>query len=240
METKKIFDHYKAILDEMLEKPYYRYFLQNPNTDTDNSLTPMTDVNLYFGATRCAIVDRMYPYVAKFTIEQDESPVDPCEREERSYLNAVKAKLDYLFCECEFLGVYEKRFMWYAAYDIDHQGIEVWDDAELNWMREIEASCNKRMITVRLPLFGYRRADEFEFTIGDRFTEKEVEICHSKHSPVTERMCYLGVYVLRQYGEDALDQLCSFCMEEDINDIHGGNIGWVDGKLVLIDYAGYN
>ena len=194
------------------------------------------DVVMCFGATRCAIVDRNYPYVVKFTVCNDSRVEDPCAREEERYEEAVNAGLSHLFCECQYLGVYEKQYRWFDYDDvIAEAGCVDEKDNEL-WKR---IPYKMENVIVRIALYGYEKAQEFEYSIGEKFTEEEKYICAHNNSPVTERMYYLGVYVLRQYGEKTFDMLCDFCNEWDINDIHGGNVGWIEGKLVLTDYAGY-
>lgn len=47
--------------------------------------------------------------------------------------------------------------------------------------------------------------------------------------------------LLRQLlGKEKYDRVNNFLEEEEINDLHGGNVGWnKDGELVLCDYSGY-
>lgn len=41
------------------------------------------------------------------------------------------------------------------------------------------------------------------------------------------------------YGEENIEELMEFLEEMDIGDIHNGNIGFVKGNPILIDYSGY-
>lgn len=45
--------------------------------------------------------------------------------------------------------------------------------------------------------------------------------------------------LLFYYGVDIFDMLCDFCNENDINDVHIANIGYIGERPVLIDYSGY-
>ena len=45
--------------------------------------------------------------------------------------------------------------------------------------------------------------------------------------------------VVEKWGKDTFQKLISFIEEMNINDIHNANIGYIDGKPVLIDYSGY-
>lgn len=41
------------------------------------------------------------------------------------------------------------------------------------------------------------------------------------------------------YGKRAVKDLCDFIIAERINDLHEGNIGWKDGRPVILDFCGY-
>lgn len=41
------------------------------------------------------------------------------------------------------------------------------------------------------------------------------------------------------YGKRAVKDLCDFIIAERINDLHEGNIGWKDGKPIILDFCGY-
>jgi len=41
------------------------------------------------------------------------------------------------------------------------------------------------------------------------------------------------------YSEEEMTRLYDFISELEINDLHSGNIGYEDGRIVIIDYSGY-
>lgn len=41
------------------------------------------------------------------------------------------------------------------------------------------------------------------------------------------------------YGKRAVKDLCDFIIAERINDLHESNIGWKDGKPIILDFCGY-
>lgn len=45
--------------------------------------------------------------------------------------------------------------------------------------------------------------------------------------------------LLFYYGANVFDMLCDFCNQNDINDVHIANIGYIEDRPVLIDYSGY-
>lgn len=55
--------------------------------------------------------------------------------------------------------------------------------------------------------------------------------------------CFNAIWltqVMFHYGENVFNELCSFIQKEKIDDLHGGNIGYYQGKPVIFDYSGYN
>lgn len=61
-----------------------------------------------------------------------------------------------------------------------------------------------------------------------------------KGSPLTYKSYEAAMNLLHNWGMEVFDRLNTFCIEHHINDIHRGNIARVDGKIILIDYAGYH
>lgn len=41
------------------------------------------------------------------------------------------------------------------------------------------------------------------------------------------------------YGKRKIKALCQFIKDEGINDLHGHNIGYLNGKPILLDFCGY-
>ena len=42
------------------------------------------------------------------------------------------------------------------------------------------------------------------------------------------------------YGEERVDDLLSFLKDFDFQDLHSGNVGYLNGKPIIVDYAGFN
>ena len=59
-------------------------------------------------------------------------------------------------------------------------------------------------------------------------------------SPAAENMSPAWVNnFIKEYGETEFNELLDFCDQCHINDLHSGNIGYVGGRPVIFDYAGY-
>ena len=42
------------------------------------------------------------------------------------------------------------------------------------------------------------------------------------------------------YGKRACKALCEFVIDNSINDLHGSNIGYKDGRPIILDFSGYH
>lgn len=51
--------------------------------------------------------------------------------------------------------------------------------------------------------------------------------------------CYIENLFPFYYSEEEMSKLCDFLSDLEIDDLHSGNIGYLDGRIVLIDYSGY-
>ena len=47
-------------------------------------------------------------------------------------------------------------------------------------------------------------------------------------------------HAFNYYGEDYIFRLLSFIKEEEICDLHSGNLGWIGEQPVIVDYAGFD
>jgi hypothetical protein len=54
---------------------------------------------------------------------------------------------------------------------------------------------------------------------------------------------YNDVWLFRAYqlyGKQFFKKLCLFFEENEIKDLHSNNVGWLKGKPIILDYAGYH
>ena len=87
-------------------------------------------------------------------------------------------------------------------------------------------------------LYGYKKA---KMTYRSRKIDanEEEELTPYADSPLRERNDCIAADLLHDWGTELFEKLDWFCANNDINDLHNGNVGYVDGKLVLIDYSGF-
>ena len=240
MNKKEVFAHYSHIMDDMLHGSlFFSCFFQNPTILDDNVYGDDTEglpstISIKFGATRGCIIDDDYDYVVKFDLDPSFG-TKACSHELNVFNDAKVWGLDPYFSEVEYLGTYtriiqfydyraiEKHFNWYAYYG----------DFDEDFMKEEENYGDVLPIVISIPLYGYKKASRVN---RPRRVDRDFSYGASPLAEHTE----VAFLFINEYGTDVFNSLSAFLEEENINDIHGGNIGLVDGHLVIIDYAGYN
>lgn len=90
---------------------------------------------------------------------------------------------------------------------------------------------------IYLRLYAAKRA--ISFSNGNYLNLEEEEHPIPKTSPLAERSKHIAAAFIHDWGIEQFEKLDKFCRNKRINDIHRGNVGLINGKVVLIDYAGY-
>ena len=171
------------------------------------------------GATKFVIGDEGCDYVIKFCPQGDD--YDYCAREVEVYEEAVRAG-------------YADKFAWCAKlfdYDFNESmNIPVY---VMEWCK-----CDYDMISDEV--------DDWEYTnyCKSKHIEKSDEALHEYYSKARyNRGC--GERMFAWANEhwamtvEQVNQFRRFMYAMFINDIHPGNWGWCDNRLVLVDYSGY-
>ena len=245
MNKQAVFAHYCHIIDSVLdESMFFQTYLQAP---TYLELPWSFDNCTYHsGATRGCFVDEDYDYVVKFDIEGDELYASACAREAHIYQMAKVNNLENYLCEVEYLGTYRRTIKWYdidrmwdfMPYGFDGYSEEDFDKVALD---AAEALGAPEHIEIALDLYGYRRAS---FTERATYVASDYEMTTAKKykgiSPLTERHVNVLARFIHDYDEMEAKRFSDFLSEYYVNDIHNGNIGYIDGHVCLIDYAGYH
>ena len=90
-----------------------------------------------------------------------------------------------------------------------------------------------------IALYGYRKA-KMTYRGYKVNEEEEKELTPYAHSPLRDRSDCVALDLLHDWGTEKFEKLDWFCEEMGINDLHNGNVGYIDGRLVLIDYSGWD
>ena len=245
MNKSEIFSHYSEVIDELLDSSLWmQAWFQRPSWLDDHICGEDFDelpsnISINDGATRGCIVDDDYDYVVKFDIEEDNEG-SACEREEKIYRMAKACEMSQYLNEIVYIGTYTRSFYFYNADEIFqccHVDYSYYD--EDNFCRELEKHEDElelRQITLSIPLYACKRAYGYDCgPINNDLISRAQKI----YSPLREKNLAVATAFIRDYGEEEYQLFSDFAIENDINDLHLGNIGMVDGKLIFIDYAGY-
>lgn len=250
MRKELVYKHYCNMIDRLIEADeVFPFLFQSPRDFCDEffhknySFIPK-NISLNFGATRFCIIDENYPFVVKVEYENHEESFDKsfCERELLFYERAREENFDRYFTEVQFLGYYRRNVLAYKITDI----LEFYEDEgfyEDKKFREALSTLEnedveKEMIEIVLPLYGYEKADVF-CTRSLNYREEKYYRTLSPSSPLSERDVAITARFIEDYGEEEFFDFSDFLERYEIGDIHGGNIGTINDKIVIFDYASY-
>jgi hypothetical protein len=250
MNKEIIFNHFSDIIDNMLETSlffdtYFQapYMLETICGSADDPAVP-EDISLHFGITRGCIVDDNFDYVVKFDIDNDFFGDSLCYREMDIYRAAESQHLEHYFTKPIFVGVYHKIINFYDIKKIE-QNFD-WVDYDNQWFDEEFAKKEDDFgeiipITIEIPLYAYPKANPYTYTnlTGNEAIEYEKK-AKSIGSPLKNRHLQIAMEFILRYGMEEYEKISEFMYEYNINDLHYGNIGEINNKLVVIDFAGFH
>ena len=225
---------YFEALDEMIDRyDFYKVFFQNPYAANDYPTND--DFELYFGASRgCLILPNM-PTVVKFDVEND-ALGSICNRELANYRRACNQKIEKYFAPARYIGTFTKRIK-YWNWELVRAVVGYHDDDDDEfWFETINNSLDeneKEEILISIPLYEYTKAEETYFNSS---VESKMRASNSK---VFYKYSNVGGQFIDTYGIEEFKALEKFLSDNNINDLHEGNVGFIDGKIVFIDYGGY-
>ena len=77
-----------------------------------------------------------------------------------------------------------------------------------------------------------REPDESEEEWEDRVADNSYDLCDEE---------YCEAFLGQDYRSEVIDRFTSWCWDNDINDLHGGNFGQrADGTWCVVDYSGFH
>lgn len=239
MRFNEVFKFYSNIIDEMIESDdFFKLFFQRPTSYDDNMdgfcARNRAHYEVCFGASRGCIVSDCQDYVVKFDVEE----YDYSRVEEDITEYAFNCGMDKYIAPCTYIGTYHKKIHFYDINDLDGFCCsEYFDSSELEDIYE-RSDCEYMDINIAIPLFAYPKA-----ITHPHYASAPDRSCYdiaSKHdSPLDNQSREIAARFIEEYGEDAYIEFSDFCLEHGINDIHTGNVGTIDGRFVIIDYAGF-
>lgn len=242
MDKKAVFAHYSDVINNLIDtNSYWKVFFQNPYALDDNILGHVEDdipnnIDICGGASRICIIDHDYDYVVKFDYSEDRHG-SVCEREEEIYRAAANQGLATYFSEVEYIGEFTRTINFFPFYKVEQ--VTDWFSYDVEAIEDGIERLDpeaKRNITIHLNLYAYRRASKPHFADA---TQEEKETIASVHSPLSYKNRAVAETFMYYYGADEYCRFSNFLELENVNDLHCGNVGEIDGNFCLIDYGGY-
>ena len=232
--TMEIFRHYSAILDQMLQEDYWKFYFQEPfQREYGEWLDDNKTLLITNGCSRGCIVDENYNWVVKFNL-CDTYDCDACNRELSYYNDAKLFNLNMCFSECHFIGTYRKKIHYFNASDIFILNPSLDND---EWIEFAATQYDMEDIVIEIPLYAYRKVEEAH--IPWSLCREDCELGNKIRSPIADEHIEVAVALWKNWGEELFMRFDYFCRKHHIDDLHSSNVGEVDGHLVILDYAGY-
>lgn len=258
MKATMIFNHFKNILDELIDETnFFKFYFQNPSSleqdvcwedwEKFESLYS-NSTSLRFGATRGCLIDDTYDWVVKFDLDEA-AEHGACSDEIIFYDYASQNRLEKYFAQPIYLGKYSKIFKFYNWRDI----CEIFDGDcpffdEVWFVDKLQETIDnydltKEEITITLPLYAYPRAEPYDFCQRSNYeagqNPEALKKISASNSPLIERNTRIGFIFAGKYGEEEFFRLSEFLEEMNINDLHACNVMEVNDELIITDYSGY-
>lgn len=243
MDKKAIFKHFSDVIDTLIDSSmwmetwFQRPYCLDSHIDGKEYGELPDNIHIRDGATRACIIDDDYDWVIKFDINDDDGSA--CDRERELFRAAKAYALDEYFCEMDYIGTYTKQITFYNIDDIerccDWYG---YDPIEFDLeIMQHEEEMDLHSIMISIPLYAYRRANYYDY---GKLDESLISSAQKIYSPLRAENVAIATAFIQEYGYNEYEAITEFALENDINDIHMGNVGEIDGHLVIIDYAGYH
>lgn len=170
-----------------------------------------TDIKVSDGASKICLIFPNAPYVIKWSTGHYEEAM----REVQVYQDAVAANLEKFFPKTAFLV---------SINGVNFVAQEKIDFCVYNCDRDNEQKFNRISKTA---------LDKIVRKISDEFCKASDH--NRRHvDPLWVKMAII------LYGKKACKALCEFVIAHQINDLHAANIGYKNGRPIILDFSGYN
>lgn len=239
MNKKLVFEYYSRLLDKLIdEHDYFKYYFQDPTTQYFGRFREK-GLRIRCGIFRGCLISENCDYVVKFPLS--ETGQECCEREENIYDDALADGLDNFFVEPVYIGLYKKEITYYASCEIDEYYSDCDYDEEYyeECLDTFKTDLEQYRTTIRIPLFAYPKAMPFSRDYEE--APEDVKKYVSSSSSVLRNegsSDEVACAFVADYGVEKFEELSLFLQQEEVDDLHRNNVGILNGKTVIIDYAG--
>lgn len=222
-----------------------RTYLANPDVTTPDRIGKYNGPHINSGMSRATFILPNDPCVYKYNLYGKF-----CQKEIRIYANARANNLSQYFVPLHALPEFTCSFR--------APVIKLMDREDAYWLLcalhegnaedEVAACIVTRGISlhdVSIPSFQMFEAETVRCGLrgADINTEIRDELFANEESPLFCDDPVVGETFYETYGAREYERLTKFCLEEGINDLHRGNVGYRYDALsepVFFDYAGYD
>lgn len=193
----------------------------------------------------------LYSYFKNLIQEMIESNEEWIEWFQYPELNQDRTYNKFVKCCCGVsrCTIIDSRIDWVVKFDINsdmeeycEREIELYRLAKENNLENIFAEGQyigeywDETNFICLRLYAFKKAN----TNWNKYVQiSEEENIKIAASPLSERSKTIAALLLRDWGSTVFKKLEQFCKLHRINDLHNDNVGFINGKIVLIDYAGF-
>ena len=175
---------------------------------------PREEYQVADGASKMCIILRKADFVIKWSTGHDyESGFDEAYDEVLIYQRAIKAGLEMFFPKTEVFCTYN--------------GINFIIQEKIDFS------------THTIPMSKENRYSHKTRTVSPAVVEK-MDNCFYQMRRGRELNPLWASMAIILYGKRKCKALCRFIIENDINDLHGSNIGYLKDKPIILDFSGYH
>lgn len=168
------------------------------------------NIKIAEGASKLCLIFPDAPYVVKWSTGENQEAM----REVQVYQDAVEANLEKFFPKTAFLAsINGVNFI--AQEKIDFSVCECPIKQHRNFNRISKTALDKTAERM-----------ERQFKKASRSYRRSLDSQWAKMAIVL-------------YGKKACKALCEFVISHEINDLHSSNIGYKNGKPIILDFSGY-
>lgn len=162
------------------------------------------------GASKICLVCKDWPFVVKWST----GTYGEAMKEVEVYQKAAEQRLDKFFPKTAFLVRIN----------------------EVDFVVQEKISFSVREVDHRT----HRNFERISHTATDRIVEKiEKEFRKVEggyHRSLDHTWAKMAIVL---YGKNACKSLCKFVIENKINDLHNSNVGYLNGRPIILDFSGY-
>ena len=241
VDKSLIYEHFAAIVDKLMEESYFKYDFQTP-WGLEDDIEISDTISIKYGAERGCIIDRDFPYVVKFDLYIDrENDIGTfCKKEIDAYEVARRANFSNYLVECGLLGVYHTNFDFFDANELESYFGARFEYADKCQLEQAMCECEEKVpLRIYLPLYFYEKIDA-GFIPNKEYSKNVKTISTSyRQSPLIGRNARIGYEFVKEYGRQEYIEFSRFLSVIGAEDIHADNVGYKNGQLRILDWAGY-